>query len=187
MYPRDVPLSGARKSCRRWFPGVFRPPRSIGTPGRVSKRRSENGVRWALESWGREVGGVVGRRGGGVARGWIGWEVVDATLCCIDMNLYPSGAGRSPFSLLFLSLACCFRHGLFPPFLSPFFLLSGLHSPGHHSFSFGGGPAHTRDSSPCKNTSRPCRTSGGATFRMSRDLSPRQSVVGLTTSPLLFG
>jgi len=37
MRPRDILLSGVRKSCRRWFLRVFSPSRSIGTPEPVSK------------------------------------------------------------------------------------------------------------------------------------------------------
>jgi len=57
MRPRDILLSGVRKSCRRWFLQVFSPSRSIGTPEPVSKGLSggqyEMGGRG--EGWGRVV------------------------------------------------------------------------------------------------------------------------------------
>jgi len=56
MRPHDIPLSGVRKSCRRWFLRVFSLSRSIGTPEPVSKglsgRRYEMGVgRWNGCEW----------------------------------------------------------------------------------------------------------------------------------------
>ena len=92
----------------------------------MSKGRS--GKRWAREA-SRQPSWIYswGERG----RVWIGWEVVDATLCCIDMNLYSSGAGRSPFSLslslsLSLSRCPCIAFDLLPPFL---FLFSSFPDP----------------------------------------------------------
>ena len=75
--------------------------------------------------------------------------MVDATLCCIDMNLYSSGAGRSPllsllsFSFSFsLSFPRCIRRSLelslslFPSFHFPY---THTDRPIHPSFSFGKG------------------------------------------------
>lgn len=61
MRPHDIPLSGVRKSCRRWFLRVFSLSRSIGTPEPVSKGLSGgryemgvgrwNGCEWVEKWW----------------------------------------------------------------------------------------------------------------------------------------
>ena len=74
--------------------------------------------------------------------------MVDATLCCIDMNLYSSGAGRSPLLSLSLSLSLSrFRvafdaaSSFLSLFLFPSFHFPYTHTdrPIHPSFSFGKG------------------------------------------------
>lgn len=159
MRPHDIPLSGVRKSCRRWFLRVFSLSRSIGTPEPVSKG--------LLGGWYE-----MGRREVGRVR--MGWEVVDATLCCIDMNLYPSGVAghHSHFSFshccvlidatrsLFLVLSFALRRSrVIPPRKAP-------------------AACGTQPSS--KNTSRSADPKSESTPRISRAILSDQRAIGLT-------
>lgn len=93
MRPHDIPLSGVRKSCRRWFLRVFSLSRSIGTPEPVSKGLSGG---WYERR--REVErGANGLRSGGRHFVLHRHEFVSLRSC------------RSPFALLFLSLLCSHR------------------------------------------------------------------------------
>lgn len=160
MRPHDIPLSGVRKSCRRWFLRVFSLSRSIGTPEPVSKGLS--GGRY-------EMG--VGR----VERVRMGWEVVDATLCCIDMNLYPSGAAghHSHFSFSH----CC----VLIDATQSLFLVLPLRPP-HRSrvISPRKAPAARGTQPSSKNTSRSADPKSESTPRISRAILSDQRAIGLT-------
>lgn len=159
MRPHDIPLSGVRKSCRRWFLRVFSLSRSIGTPEPVSKG--------LLGGW-YEMG--VGRWDG--VR--MGWEVVDATLCCIDMNLYPSGAAghHSHFSFSH----CCVLIDATP--LS--FSRSLVRSSPSRVIPSRKAPAACGTQPSSKNTSRSADPKSESTPRISRAILSDQRAIGLT-------
>lgn len=94
MRPHDIPLSGVRKSCRRWFLRVFSLSRSIGTPEPVSKGLSGG---WYEMGRREDRRGANGLRSGGRHFVLHRHEFVSLRSC------------RPPFSLLFLSLLCSHR------------------------------------------------------------------------------
>jgi len=110
QYLSDIPLSGVRKSCRRWFLQVFSPSRSIGTPEPVSKKGlcRLDSMRWA---WGGAgTGGANGLRSAGRHFVLHRHEFVSLRSC------------RPPFShFVFLSPLCSRRSSSPPPLAGLFF------------------------------------------------------------------
>jgi len=167
MRPRDILLSGVRKSCRRWFLRVFSPSRSIGTPEPVSKGLSGGQYEMGV---GR---GANGLRSGGRHFVLHRHEFVSLRSC------------RPPFSLC-LSLTAVFSTPYptppYGPTLPPrsLFLVSPSAPPRPSSHPEKLAPAARGTEPSSKNTSRPADPKSESTLRISRAILSDQRAIGLT-------
>lgn len=100
---------------------------------------------------------------------------MDATLCCIDMNLYPSGAAghHSHFSFSHCCVLVDATRSLFPVFLLALLAIPRV-SPRRKASAVRG----TQPSS--KNTSRSADPKSESTPRISRAILSDQRAIGLT-------